>query len=101
MTVIEFLKESKEELFNKLVELEFIDSDEVEDGDIDVNDLMFEVGCYEKGNTLIDSEDICVLLEGFDVSFDKKLVKCVGYDECRNFEFEFKDKKIYCVIYDV
>jgi hypothetical protein len=55
----------------------------------------------KKGFTLVDSEEICVLLEGFDVSFDKKLVKCVGYDEARNFEFDFKDKKIYCVLYNV
>ena len=96
MKIIEFLKENKVELFDKLVELELV---EIEEDDI--NDLLFEVGCYEKGNTLVDSEEICVLLEGFDVSFDKKLVKCFDYDECRNFEFEFKDKKIYCVLYNV
>ena len=96
MKIIEFLKENKVELFEKLIE---IDEFYIEETEID--DLMFEVGCYEKGNTLVDSEEICVLLEGFDVSFDKKLVKCFDYDECRNFEFEFKDKKIYCVLYNV
>ena len=96
MKIIEFLKENKVELFDKLVEIDEFYLEETE-----IDDLMFEVGCYEKGFTLVDSEEICVLLEGFDVSFDKKLVKCVGYDEVRNFEFDFKDKKIYCVLYNV
>ena len=96
MKIIEFLKENKVELFDKLVEINEFYLEETE-----IDDLMFEVGCYEKGFTLVDSEEICVLLEGFDVSFDKKLVKCVGYDEVRNFEFDFKDKKIYCVLYNV
>ncbi len=96
MKIIEFLKENKVELFDKLVEIDEFYIEETE-----IEDLIFEVGCYEKGNTLVDSEEICVLLEGFDVSFDKKLVKCFGFDECRNFEFEFKDKKIYCVLYNV
>jgi len=95
MKIIEFLKENKEELFDKLVEIGVVwDENEVDD-------LMFEVGCYEKGNTLIDSEDICVLLEGFDVSFDRKLVSVDDDYGSRNFEFEFKDKKIYCLIYNV
>ena len=96
MKIIEFLKENKVELFDKLVEIDEFYLEETE-----IGDLMFEVGCYEKGFTLVDSEEICVLLEGFDVSFDKKLVKCFGYEECRNFEFDFKDKKIYCVLYNV
>ena len=96
MKIIEFLKENKVELFDKLVEINEFYLEETE-----IDDLMFEVGCYEKGFTLVDSEEICVLLEGFDVSFDKKLVKCFGYEECRNFEFDFKDKKIYCVLYNV
>ena len=94
MKIIEFLKENKEELFDKLVEIGVVwDENEVDD-------LMFEVGCYEKGNTLIDSEDICVLLEGFDVSFDKKLVRCFDC-ECEMSEFEFKDKIIYSLRYNV
>jgi len=96
MKIIEFLKENKVELFNKLVE---IDEFYIEETEID--DLMFEVGCYENGITLLDNEDICMLLEGFDVSFNEKLVECLDYEECRNFEFEFKDKKIYCVLYNV
>lgn len=96
MKIIEFLKENKVELFDKLVEIDEFYLEETE-----IDDLMFEVGCFEKGNTLVNSEEICVLLEGFDVSFDKKLVKCFYYDEARNFEFDFKDKKIYCVLYNV
>jgi hypothetical protein len=95
MKIIEFLKENKVELFDKLVELELVEIEEDE-----INDLLFEVGCYEKGNTLVDSEDICVLLEGFDVSFDKKLVRCFDY-ECEMNEFEFKDKIIYSLRYNV
>ena len=95
MKIIEFLKENKVELFDKLVELELVEIEEDE-----INDLLFEVGCYEKGNTLVDSEDICVLLEGFDVSFDKKLVRCFDY-ECEMSEFEFKDKIIYSLRYNV
>jgi hypothetical protein len=30
---------------------------EIEECDDELDDLMFEVGCYEKGNTLIDSEE--------------------------------------------
>ena len=88
MKIIEFLKKNKVELFEKLVE---IDEFYIEETEID--DLMFEVGCYENGITLLDSEDICMLLEGFDVSFNEKLVKCLDYEECRNFEFEFKLKQ--------
>ena len=68
--IIKFLEENKVDLYNKLIEIE-----EIEECEVELDDLMFEVGCYEKGNTLIDSEDICMLLEGFDVSFDKKLVR--------------------------
>jgi hypothetical protein len=62
---------------------------------------MFEVGCYEKGNDLIDSEDICVLLEGLDVSFDRKFVKRIYDDESSEFEFEFKGEKIFGLGYNV
>ena len=96
MKIIEFLKENKVELFDKLVEIDEFYLEETE-----IDDLMFEIGCYENGITLVDSEEICTLLEGFDVSFNEKLVKCLDYEECRNFEFEFKDKKIHCVLYNV
>ena len=96
MKIIDFLKENKEELFNKLVEIK-----EIEEGEVELDDLMFEVGCYEKGNTLIDSEDICVVLEGLDLSFDKKLVKLVSGCEGRMFEFDFKGEILFGLIYDV
>ena len=103
MKIIEFLKENKVELFDKLVELKlvYIDEEDDEEDRLSVDDLMFEVGCYEKGNTLIDSEDICILLEGFDVSFDKKLVRLVDRYEGRMFEFDFKDEKIFGLKYNV
>ena len=94
--IIKFLEENKVDLYNKLIEIE-----EIEECEVELDDLMFEVGCYEKGNTLIDSEDICVLLEGFDVSFDKKLVRLVDRYEGRMFEFDFKDEKIFGLKYDV
>ena len=94
--IIKFLEENKVDLYNKLIEIE-----EIEDCEVELDDLMFEVGCYEKGNTLIDSEDICVLLEGFDVSFDKKLVRLVSGYEGRMFEFNFKDEKIFGLKYNV
>ena len=94
--IIKFLEENKVDLYNKLIEIE-----EIEECEVELDDLMFEVGCYEKGNTLIDSEDICMLLEGFDVSFDKKLVKLVSRCEGRMFEFDFKDEKIFGLKYDV
>ena len=103
MKIIEFLKENKVEIFEKLIELElvYID-DEVDDEDrLSVDDLMFEVGCYEKGDDLIDSEDICVLLEGFDVSFDRKFVKKIYDDESSEFEFEFNGEKIFGLGYNV
>ena len=50
---------------------------------------------------LIDSEDICVLLEGFDVSFDRKFVKKIYGDESSEFEFEFKGEKIFGLGYNV
>ena len=96
MKIIEFLKENKVELFEKLVEINEIYFEETE-----IDDLMFEVGCYEKGNTLIDSEDICVLLEGFDVSFDRKFVKKIYDDESSEFEFEFNGEKIFGLKYNV
>ena len=103
MKIIEFLKENKVELFDKLVELKlvYIDEEDDEEDRLSVDDLMFEVGCYEKGNDLIDSEDICVLLEGFDVSFDRKFVKRIYDDESNEFEFEFKGKKIFGLGYNV
>ena len=96
MKIIEFLKENKVELFDKLVEIDEFYLEETE-----IDDLMFEVGCYEKGNTLVDSEEICVLLEGFDVSFDKKLVRLVDRYEGRMLEFEFKGEKIFGLRYNV
>jgi hypothetical protein len=103
MNIIKFLEENKVELFEKLVELElvYIDEDEDDEDRLSVDDLMFEVGCYEKGNDLIDSEDICVLLEGFDVSFDRKLVKKIYGDESSECEFEFKGKKVFGLMYNV
>ena len=94
--IIKFLEENKVDLYNKLIEIE-----EIEDCEVELDDLMFEVGCYEKGNTLIDSEDICILLEGFDVSFDKKLVRLVDKYEGRMFEFDFKGEKIFGLKYNV
>jgi hypothetical protein len=94
--IIKFLEENKVDLYNKLIEIE-----EIEECEVELDDLMFEVGCYEKGNTLIDSEDICILLEGFDVSFDKKLVRLVDRYEGRMFEFDFKDEKIFGLKYNV
>jgi hypothetical protein len=44
MKIIEFLKENKVELFDKLVEIDEFYLEETE-----IDDLMFEVGCYEKG----------------------------------------------------
>jgi hypothetical protein len=103
MKIIEFLKENKIELFDKLVELKlvYIDEEDDEEDRLSVDDLMFEVGCYEKGNDLIDSEDICILLDGFDVSFDRKFVKRIYDDESNEFEFEFKGKKIFGLGYNV
>jgi hypothetical protein len=101
--IIKFLEENKVELFEKLVELElvFIDEEDDDEDRLSVDDLMFEVGCYEKGNDLIDSEDICVLLEGLDVSFDRKFVKRIYDDESSEFEFEFKGEKIFGLGYNV
>jgi hypothetical protein len=103
MKIIEFLKENKVELFDKLVELKlvYIDEEDDEEDRLSVDDLMFEVGCYEKGNDLINSEDICILLDGFDVSFDRKFVKRIYDDESNEFEFEFKGKKIFGLGYNV
>jgi hypothetical protein len=94
--IIKFLEENKVELYNKLIEIE-----EIEECEVELDDLMFEVGCYEKGNDLIDSEDICVLLEGLDVSFDRKFVKRIYDDESSEFEFEFKGEKIFGLGYNV
>jgi hypothetical protein len=94
--IIKFLEENKVDLYNKLIEI-----NEIEECEFELDDLMFEVGCYEKGNTLIDSEDICMLLEGFDVSFDKKLVRLVDRYEGRMIEFDFKDEKIFGLKYNV
>ena len=94
--IIKFLEENKVDLYNKLIEI-----NEIEECEVELDDLMFEVGCYEKGNTLIDSEDICILLEGFDVSFDKKLVRLVDRYEGRMIEFDFKDEKIFGLKYNV
>ena len=100
----ELIKEMYEcELFDKLVELKlvYIDEEDDEEDRLSVDDLMFEVGCYEKGNDLINSEDICILLDGFDVSFDRKFVKRIYDDESNEFEFEFKGKKIFGLGYNV
>jgi hypothetical protein len=45
-----------------LKKLVYIDEEDDEEDRLSVDDLMFEVGCYEKGNE-IDSEDICILLD--------------------------------------
>lgn len=98
--IIKFLEENKVELFDKLVELELVCIDDVEDGYLSVDDLTFVNGCYEKGDDLIDSEEICGVLEGLDLSFKRKFVKCV-YGDAYEFEFDFKGEKIFGLSYNV
>jgi len=98
--IIKFLEDNKVELFDKLVELKLVCIDDVEDGLLSVDDLEFVGGCYEKGNTLIDSEEICGLLEGLDLSFERKYVKCI-YGDAYEFEFDFKGEKIFGLSYNV
>ena len=64
--IIKFLEENKVELFDKLVELKLVYIDDVEDGYLSVDDLMFVKGAYEKGDEVIESEEICGILEGMD-----------------------------------
>ena len=56
--IIKFLEENKVELFDKLVELKLVYIDDVEDGYLSVDDLMFVKGAYEKGDEVIESEEI-------------------------------------------
>ena len=69
--IIKFLEENKVELFEKLVELElvFIDEEDDDEDRLSVDDLMFEVGCYEKGNDLIKNK-LQVLADKYQVGAD-------------------------------
>ena len=98
--IIKFLEENKVELFDKLVELKLVYIDDVEDGYLSVDDLMFVKGAYEKGDEVIESEEICGILEGMDLSFKRKFVKCV-YGDDYEFEFDFKGEKIFGLSYNV
>jgi hypothetical protein len=100
MNIIKFLEENKVELFDKLIELELVCIDDVEDGDLSVDDLTFVKGYYEKGDDLIESEEICGVLVGLDLSFKRKFVKDV-YGDAWEVEFDVKGKKVFGLSYNV
>lgn len=99
MKIIEFLEENKTELFNKVIEEELVDADDVEEGYFTIEDLELMEGCYEKGDDLIDTDEICSVMEGLDLSFKRKFVKdTYGGGEI---EWKINGKKIYGLIYNV
>ena len=82
------LRRNRDELYDKLVELEVIDKDKVK-----VKDFNFKNGC-------IEFEDF-ILLDGLEVSFDKKLV---DFEDSvygsKLIEFEIKGKRVFGISYE-
>jgi hypothetical protein len=110
----QFLSENRTELWNKLTKQDIIDPDywNITDMDFSIN------GYYETADDngeidLVESEHICALLEGMDLSFDRKYVSNVygnGQEGVENihildyqtqFEIEVNGKMIYGLKYNV
>jgi hypothetical protein len=102
MKIGEYLEQNKTELWNELIKHELIDMDDVEDEYITIDNLdCKQTGCYEgKGDDLIETDEICGIMEGMDLSFDKKYVKAFEY-EASEFMIEVNGKKVYGLSYNV
>lgn len=103
MKIGEYLEQNKTELWNELTKHELLNTDDVENGYITIDDLHCKrMGCYEgKGNELIETSNICGVMEGMDLSFDRKYVR-VNYEyEASEFEIEVNGKKVYGLRYNV
>lgn len=98
-----FLSENRTELWNKLVEQDIVNP---EYHFHNKNDMDFTVnGYYETADDngeidLIESEHICGLFEGMDLSFDRKYVTDM-YGNAKEFEIEVNGKTIYGLSYNM
>lgn len=102
MNVKEFLKQNKTELWNKLIEHNLLNTDDIEDGDLTIDDLDCDrSGCYEAGDSLVKTDDICGVMEGMDLSFHKKYVTVEDIYEAKEFKLEVNGKTIYGLMYNV
>lgn len=102
MKIQEFLQQNKTELWNKLIEHDKLSSDDVRDGYLTIDDLdCTNNGYYEGIYTLIETDNICSVMEGMDLSFDRKYVKAESIYDADEFEIEVNGKAIYGLRYNV
>ena len=102
MKIGEYLEQNKTELWNELIKHELLDMDDVEDEYITIDDLdCKQTGCYEgKGDDLIETDEICGVMEGMDLSFSRKYVMD-EYGDAKEFEIKVNGKKVYGLSYNV
>lgn len=104
MEIQQFLNENKIELWDKLIEHELLNMDDVENGHITIDDLdCDQIGYYEGDeNGLIKTDEICGVMEGMDLSFIEKYVRLEDdYNGVDEFEIEINGRKIYGLSYNV
>lgn len=102
MKIGEYLEQNKTELWNELIKHELLALDDIEDGYITIDDLYCNrTGCYEgEGDELIETDEICGVMEGMDLSFDRKYVTD-KYGDASEFEIEVNGKKMFGLRYNV
>lgn len=102
MKIGEYLEQNKTELWNELIKHELLNMDDVEDECITIDDLdCNQTGCYEgKGDELIETDEICGVMEGLDLSFNKKYVRD-KYGDAGEFMIEVNGKRVYGLRYNV
>lgn len=95
--VIEFLEDNKVELVDKMIKLNYFDEE-----DDDVDEICLIKGCYfDDDNKFIDNVDyVCNVVDGFDVSFERKYVKDT-FGDANEVEIEINNIKLYCLLYNV
>ena len=99
MKIGEYLEQNKTELWNELIKHELLNMDDIEDGYITINDLYCDrMGCWEGEDQLTDK--ICGVMEGMDLSFDRKYVTD-KYSDTSEFEIEVNGKKVFGLRYNV
>jgi hypothetical protein len=97
-SIIEFLEDNKNELFERMIEVNYFDD---EDEDDTVDKIRLLKGYYiNSKDELIETDEVCSVVDGFDISFKRKYVKDI-YGDANEVEIEINNKKLYCLLYNV
>ena len=96
-----FLSENRTELWNILTKQNIIDPEYWNITDMDFNTNGYYETADDNGEIdLVESEHICGLLEGMDLSFSRKYVTDM-YGDASEFMIEVNGKKVYGLGYNV